>query len=223
MNRNKIGSENEELKYKLIVIGDELVGKTSIINRFKSNQFNAIYEPTVGLEFQSIPILIDDQSVNLLLYDMSGHQKFRSLIPLYTIDANIILLIYDISKYESFNNIDKWYSSLNNLNKKEIIFAVVGNKCDLDYNRKVQIEEAQKYANEHSCIFQEVSAMNGDGIQELFMNKLIDEIRTQFIQKSKYNIEEEEEKLKTKINNKIDKSKTKKKSAVLVFSKIYLI
>ena len=223
MNRNKNGSENEELKYKLIVIGDELVGKTSILNRFKSNQFNAIYEPTVGLEFQSIPILIDDQSVNLLLYDMSGHQKFRSLIPLYTIDANIILLIYDISKYESFNNIDKWYSSLNNLNKKEIIFAVVGNKCDLDYNRKVQIEEAQKYANEHSCIFQEVSAMNGDGIQELFMNKLIDEIRTQFIQKSKYNIEEEEEKLKTKINNKIDKSKTKKKSAVLVFSKIYLI
>ena len=182
MNRNKNGSENEELKYKLIVIGNELVGKTSIINRFKSNQFNAIYEPTVGLEFQSIPILIDDQSVNLLLYDMSGHQKFRSLIPLYTIDANIILLIYDISKYESFNNIDKWYSSLNNLNKKEIIFAVVGNKCDLDYNRKVQIEEAQKYANEHSCIFQEASAMNGDG---LFMNKLIDEIRTQFIQKSK--------------------------------------
>ena len=217
MNRNKNGSENEELKYKLIVIGDELVGKTSIINRFKSNQFNAIYEPTVGLEFQSIPILIDDQSVNLLLYDMSGHQKFRSLIPLYTIDANIILLIYDISKYESFNNIDKWYSSLNNLNKKEIIFAVVGNKCDLDYNRKVQIEEAQKYANEHSCIFQEVSAMNGDGIQELFMNKLIDEIRTQFIQKSKYNIEEEEEKLKTKINNKIDKYKTKKKKCCPCF------
>jgi len=212
MSRNKNSSENEEIKYKLIVIGDELVGKTSILNRFKSNQFNAIYEPTVGLEFQSIPILIDDQSVNLLLYDMSGHQKFRSLIPLYTSDANIILLIYDISKYESFNNIDKWYSSLNNLNKKEVIFAVVGNKCDLDYNRKVQIGEAQKFANEHSCIFQEVSAMNGDGIQELFMNKLIDEIRTQFIQKNKYNIEEEEEKLKTKIkNNYNDNSKNKKK------------
>ena len=212
MSRNKNSSENEELKYKLIVIGDELVGKTSILNRFKNNQFNAIYEPTVGLEFQSIPILIDDQSVNLLLYDMSGHQKFRSLIPLYTSDANIILLIYDISKYESFNNIDKWYSSLNNLNKKEVIFVVVGNKCDLDYNRKVQIEEAQKFANEHSCIFQEVSAMNGEGIQELFMNKLIDEIRTQFIQKNKYNIEEEEEKLKTKIkNNYNDNSKNKKK------------
>ena len=211
MNRNKATSEIEELKYKLIVIGDELVGKTSILKRFKFNQFNAIYEPTIGLEFESIPILIDDQSVNLLLYDMSGHQKFRGLIPLYTSDANIILLIYDISKLDSFNNIDKWYTSLNNLNKKEVIFALVGNKCDLDYNRKVKIEEAQKYAEEHNFIFQEVSAMNGDGIQELFMNKLIEQIRTQFIQKGKYNIDEEEEKLKVNINNNEDKSTKKKK------------
>ena len=211
MNRNKATSEIEELKYKLIVIGDELVGKTSILKRFKFNQFNAIYEPTIGLEFESIPILIDDQSVNLLLYDMSGHQKFRGLIPLYTSDANIILLIYDISKLDSFNNIDKWYSSLNNLNKKEVIFALLGNKCDLDYNRKVKIEEAQKYAEEHNFIFQEVSAMNGDGIQELFMNKLIEQIRTQFIQKGKYNIDEEEEKLKVNINNNEDKSTKKKK------------
>ena len=211
MNRNKTNSETEELKYKLIVIGDELVGKTSILKRFKFNQFNAIYEPTVGLEFESIPILIDDQSVNLLLYDMSGHQKFRGLIPLYTSDANIILLIYDISKLDSFNNIDKWYSSLNNLNRKEVIFALVGNKCDLDYNRKVKSEQAQKYADEHNFIFQEVSAMNGDGIQELFMNKLIEKIRTQFIQKGKYNIDEEEEKLKVNINNNNNKTTKKKK------------
>jgi small GTP-binding protein len=211
MNRNKTNSETEELKYKLIVIGDELVGKTSILKRFKFNQFNAIYEPTVGLEFESIPILIDDQSVNLLLYDMSGHQKFRGLIPLYTSDANIILLIYDISKLDSFNNIEKWYSSLNNLNRKEVIFALVGNKCDLDYNRKVQMEQAQKYADDHNFIFQEVSAMNGDGIQELFMNKLIEQIRTQFIQKGKFNIDEEEEKLKVNINNNNNKTTKKKK------------
>ena len=217
MNRNKTNSETEELKYKLIVIGDELVGKTSILKRFKFNQFNAIYEPTVGLEFESIPILIDDQSVNLLLYDMSGHQKFRGLIPLYTSDANIILLIYDISKLDSFNNIEKWYSSLNNLNRKEVIFALVGNKCDLDYNRKVQMEQAQKYADDHNFIFQEVSAMNGDGIQELFMNKLIEQIRTQFIQKGKFNIDEEEEKLKVKINNNNNKTTKKKKRCCLCF------
>ena len=211
MIRNKNNLESEEIRYKLIVIGDELVGKTSILNRFKSNQFNAIYEPTVGLEFQSIPILIDDQSVNLLLYDVSGHQKFRSLIPLYASDVNIILLIYDISKIESFNNIDKWFSFLNNINKNEVIFALVGNKSDLDYNRKVIIEDAEKYAKEHNFIFQEVSAMNGDGIQELFMNKLLDQIRTQLIQKGKNILEDEEEKLKVNIKNDENKTNSKKK------------
>ena len=191
-----------EIKYKLIVIGDENVGKTSILERFKSNQFSAIYEPTVGLDFQSIPILIDDQTVTLLLYDTAGQEKFKSLIPLYTNEANIILLIYDISNLESFNNIGKWYDSLNNINKDEVIFGLVGNKLDLDYNRKVEKEFAEKYANEHNYIFQEVSALNGEGIQELFMNKLIEQIRTQFIQRGKNMTDQEEEKLKISLSSK---------------------
>jgi Ras-related protein Rab-6A len=199
----------EEIKYKLIVIGDENVGKTAILNRFKNNQFSAIYEPTVGLDFQSIPIVIDEQSVTLLLYDTAGQEKFKSLIPLYTNEANIILLIYDISNIDSFNNIGKWYDSLNNINKEEVIFALVGNKSDLDYNRKVKKEEAEKYANDHHYIFQEVSALTGEGIQELFLNKLIDQIRTQFIQRGNNMTDQEEERLKININS---KKKEKNKS-----------
>ena len=203
--------EQEEIKYKLIVIGDENVGKTSILNRFKNNLFSPEYEPTVGLDFQSIPILIDDQSVTLLLYDTAGQEKFRSLIPLYTNEANIILLIYDISNKDSFDNIGKWFDSLNNINKEEVIFALVGNKSDLDFNRKVSKEEAQSYANEHHYVFQEVSAMSGEGIQELFMNKLIDQIRTQFIQRGKNLTDQEEEKLKFNIGKTTAKVKDKKK------------
>ncbi len=211
MSKKEINDEIEEVKYKLIVIGDENVGKTAILNRFKNNQFSAIYEPTVGLDFQSIPIIIDDQSVTLLLYDTAGQEKFRSLIPLYTNEANIILLIYDISNTESFNNIGKWYDSLNNINKDEVIFALVGNKSDLDYNRKVKKEEAEKYANEHNYLFQEVSALTGEGIQELFLNKLIDQIRTQFIQRGNNMTDQEEEKLKINLNS-INKSKEKEKN-----------
>ena len=202
MSRNQKNIDIPELKYKLIVIGDENIGKTSILERFKSNQFSPIYEPTVGLDFQSIPILVDDQSVTLLLYDTAGQEKFRSLIPLYTREANIILLIYDISNLESFNNIGKWYESLENINKDEVIFALVGNKSDLDYNRKVKKEDAEKYANEHNYIFQEVSALNGDGIQELFMNKIIDQIRTQLIQRGKGFTDQEDENLKMNLNKK---------------------
>ena len=203
--------ELEEIKYKLIVIGDENVGKTSIINRFKNNQFSPEYEPTVGLDFQSIPILIDDQSVTLLLYDTAGQEKFKSLIPLYTNEANIILLIYDISNKESFENIGKWFDSLNNINKEEVVFALVGNKSDLDFNRKVTKEEAESYAKEHNYVFQEVSALSAEGIQELFMNKLIDQIRVQFIQRGKNMTDQEDENLKININKSTEKKKENKK------------
>jgi len=211
MSKKQKKIELEEIKYKLIVIGDENVGKTSILNRFKNNLFSPEYEPTVGLDFQSIPILIDNQSITLLLYDTAGQEKFKSLIPLYTNEANIILLIYDISNKDSFDNIGKWFESLNNINKEEVIFALVGNKSDLDFNRKVSKEEAESYANEHHYIFQEVSAMSGEGIQELFMNKLIDQIRTQFIQRGKNLTDQEEEKLKFNIGKTTEKAKDKKK------------
>lgn len=153
--------------------------------------------------------LSEGSLINCQIYDTAGQEKFKSLIPLYTNEANIILLIYDISNIDSFNNIGKWYESLNNINKEEVIFALVGNKSDLDYNRKVKKEEAEKYANDHHYIFQEVSALTGEGIQELFLNKLIDQIRTQFIQRGNNMTDQEEERLKININS---KKKEKNKS-----------
>ena len=208
--------EHEELKYKLIVIGDENVGKTSIINRFKSNQFTGDYEPTVGLDFQSIPLLIDNQNVTLLLYDTAGQEKFRSLIPLYTKEANIILLIYDTTNSESFSNIEKWYDSLSNINKEEAIFVLVGNKIDLVEQRKITEEEGKLYADGHNYMFQEVSALTGDGIQELFLNKLLSQIRTQLLYKGKYVVDQEEEKLKFNLQGNKEKVKKNKKCCCCV-------
>ena len=197
--------EVDEIKYKLIVIGDENVGKTSIINRFKSNQFTGEYEPTVGLDFQSMSLYIDDQNVTLLLYDTAGQEKYRSLIPLYTKDAHIIFLIYDISNYDSFTNVEKWYDALSNVNKEEAIFFLVGNKVDLVEERKVKEEEGKEFAEQHNFIFQEISALTGDGIQELFMNKLLNQIRTHLLNKDKFNQEQEEENLRLKLQGSSEK------------------
>ena len=197
--------EKSEIKYKLIVIGDENVGKTSIINRFKSNQFTGEYEPTVGLDFQSMSLYIDDQNVTLLLYDTAGQEKYRSLIPLYTKDAHIIFLIYDISNYDSFTNVEKWYDALSNVNKEEAIFFLVGNKVDLVEERKVKEEEGKEFAEQHNFIFQEISALTGDGIQELFMNKLLNQIRTHLLNKDKFNQEQEEENLRLKLQGSSEK------------------
>ena len=152
--------------------------------------------------------------MKLLLYDTAGQEKFRSLIPLYTKEANIIFLIYDISNYDSFSNIEKWYQLLDNINKDEEIFFLVGNKIDLTEERKVKEEEAKAYADNNNFIFAEVSALNGDGIEDLFLNKLANQIKIQLINNNKFVRDQEEENLKFNfqdIKENKEKNKTKKK------------
>ena len=206
--------EHKEIKYKLIMLGDENVGKTSIINRFKNNEYSGTYEPTLGLDFQTKSIMIDNINVKLLLYDTAGQEKFRPLIPLYTKEANIIFLIYDITNYNSFSNIDKWHELLNNINKDEEIFFLVGNKIDLIEERKVKEEDAKNYADNNNFIFQEVSALKGDGIEELFYDKLANQIKKQLLNNEKFVKDQEEEKLKFNLQD-INKGKTKKKKKML--------
>ena len=172
VNISFLASENdkpENPKYKLIFLGDQSVGKSCILNRFMYDTFTEDYQATIGLDFQTKKkVQIDNQDIHLLLYDTSGQEKFKSLIPMYTRNANIILLVYDITSQNSFNNLSNWLEDLINVKKEEVIFAVVGNKTDLEDNREVSAEEWKKFAEEKNFIFAEVSAKTGDGINKLF-------------------------------------------------------
>ena len=172
VNISFLASENdkpENPKYKLIFLGDQSVGKSCILNRFMNDTFTEDYQATIGLDFQTKKkVQIDNQDIHLLLYDTSGQEKFKSLIPMYTRNANIILLVYDITSQNSFNNLSNWLEDLINVKKEEVIFAVVGNKTDLEDNREVSAEEWKKFAEEKNFIFAEVSAKTGDGINKLF-------------------------------------------------------
>ena len=168
-------------QYKLIFLGDQSVGKTCILNRYVNNEFTENYQATIGLDFQSKNINIGNQDINILFYDTAGQEKFRSLIPLYTRDAKIILLVYDISCKESFIHLSDWLQELTNVNKDEVIFALVGNKNDLKDSRQVTLEEGQKFAEENNFIFQEISAKENDGFSDLFNNKIFNEIKIKFI------------------------------------------
>ena len=191
-------------KYKLIFLGDQSVGKSCILNRFLNDTFIEDYQATIGLDFQSKNVQIDNQDIHLLLYDTAGQEKFRSLIPMYTRDANIILLVYDISNRDSFTNLSQWLKDLTNVNMEEIILCVVGNKIDLSDKRAVNIEEGKKFADEHNLIFQEISAKTGDGFSDLFYKNLFEQIRIKFrpggqmpaseINDIKFNIEQDENK-----------------------------
>ena len=192
----------ENPKYKLIFLGDQSVGKSCILNRFLNDTFIEDYQATIGLDFQSKNVQIDNQDIHLLLYDTAGQEKFRSLIPMYTRDANIIILVYDISNRDSFTNLTHWLKDLTNVNMEEVILCIVANKIDLVDKRVVTNEEGQKFADEHDFIFQEISAKTGDGFSDLFYKQLFEKIRTKFrpsgqqpaseINDIKFNIDQEE-------------------------------
>ena len=202
-------SVNPEIpKYKLIFLGDQNVGKSCILNRFMNDTFTEEYQATIGLDFQSKNVQIDNQDIHLLLYDTAGQEKFRSLIPMYTRDSNIILLVYEINNKDSFLHLPDWVNDLTNVNKDDVIFALVGNKIDLEESRQVSTEEGQKFAEEHGYIFQEVSAKTGDGFSDLLYKNLFEKIRIKFrpggqqptteVKEIKFNIEQEAKKSETK-------------------------
>jgi len=216
-NESSINVENQ--KYKMIFVGDQGTGKTCILNRFATNQFDEQYQTTIGLDFQSKNVSIHDQDVRLLLYDTAGQEKFRSLIPMYIRESNIILLVYDITRKESFNNIPKWFSDVLNIKSNEAIYVLVGNKIDLKDERKVSYEEGKKLADEKNIIFEEVSAKTGENFEILFRDKIYESLYRKYkneFEKRNYlngdelvvNLDDEENKNKIKI----DKNNFKKKN-----------
>ena len=179
--------EEEVQHFKIIFLGDQYVGKSSILNRFYQDKFEDNYQATIGLDFHSKNVTINGTNARLLLYDTAGQEKFKSLIPMYIRDANIILVVYDITNKDSFVHTEHWVNETKDLKRDDAIFVLVGNKIDLEEHRVVTKKEAEDFAIEKGFLFHEVSAKNGDQVQELFTTKIYPEMAR------KYNIGEGEE------------------------------
>ena len=181
-------AEEDIQHFKIFFLGDQFVGKSSIINRFFQNKFEFNYNATIGLDFHSKNVNINNNIVRLLLYDIGGKEKYKSLIPLYIREANIIIIVYDISKKESFTHMEHWINETKDLKREDAILVLVGNKIDLEDKRAVKSKEAEDFANEKGSLFYEVSAKTGENVEDLFEKKIFPEMS------NKYNIGNEEEK-----------------------------
>jgi Ras-related protein Rab-6A len=173
-------TEDDIPYYKIIFLGDQSVGKSSILNRFYQDKFDSDYQATIGLDFHSKTTEINGQNIRLLLYDTAGQEKFKSLIPMYIRDANIILVVYDISNKDSFTHTEHWVEATKDLKKEDAIFVLIGNKIDLEEKRAVSIKEGESFANQKEFLFQEISAKTGQGIQEMFNNKIFVEMAKKY-------------------------------------------
>lgn len=160
--------------YKIIILGDSSVGKTSIINQYINNEFNDKIISTIGVDCQQKIIKINEEQIKIAIYDTSGQEKYRSLLPQYYRNADGIILVYDITNVESLKSIEDYWvpQILENIGKSSYFHTIlVGNKSDLinDHTENfVSLEAGQNVARNLSCLFVEVSAKTGHHLQAAF-------------------------------------------------------
>ncbi|XP_023302439.2 ras-related protein Rab6-like [Lucilia cuprina] len=156
-------------RIKVIFVGEHSVGKTSIITRFMYDSFDTTYKATVGIDYLSKILYLEDRTLRLQLWDTAGQERFRSIIPSYIRDSKVAVIVYDVTNTKSFDLTTKWIEDVRVERGNEIIIMLVGNKSDLHDKRQVSSEEGARRAEELNAMFIETSAKNGNNVKELFI------------------------------------------------------
>lgn len=163
-----------DIIFKIIIVGDTGVGKTNILKRYLENKFDQNSKSTIGVEFGTKNIKLNDKVIKAQIWDTAGQERYRSITSAYYRGAQGAFVVYDITRKETFDSIDKWVSDLKNNGDEKIIIHLIGNKTDLEDKREIKIEEGQEKAKENSVPFLETSALNANNIEKAFIEMLND-------------------------------------------------
>ena len=155
---------------KIIIIGDQNVGKTNIIHRFTDGEFSNQYMITIGMDYLSHNIKINKNIFHLQLWDTAGSERFRSITKGYFSNSACAIIVYDITNEKSFDSIKEWVNECKLYTNKNIHLVLVGNKNDLKEQRKIEKEQGEELAKEYDMKFFEGSALTGDNIEEIFVD-----------------------------------------------------
>jgi Ras-related protein Rab-5C len=165
--------ENKPIVAKVVLLGDQNVGKSSIAQRFCKNLFTGQYVVTVGgAYFQQKLILGNGSIIKFHIWDTGGHERFRSMANLYYHDASAAILTYDVSNEKSYESLNYWIEELKNkVDKDKLVLCLAGNKCDREViDKKVHTLTAKNFAEINKMQFFETSAKDDIGIKELFQS-----------------------------------------------------
>jgi small GTP-binding protein len=200
--------EKEYYKLKLIVIGDSGVGKTNIIKRYISNTFTIDTKSTVGVEFFTKTFKINDDILKLEIWDTAGQERYKAITSAYYRGSRGALIVYDITRIETYNNVDKWLTELKEKVEGSLKLLLIGNKSDLQEERKISIETAKHKARQFNVPLMETSAYDSTNIKKVF-ETILKEMYKDF-KKEKVNFKKEKTNKSEGVNLEVENQNEKK-------------
>ncbi|KAH9024155.1 GTPase [Lactarius pseudohatsudake] len=165
-------SNHFDYLFKIILTGDTQVGKSNLLSRFVRNEFNVESRSTIGVEFATRTITVDDKRVKAQVWDTAGQERYRAITAAYYRGAVGALLMYDVTKPSTFASVKRWVEELREHASPHIVTLLVGNKTDLESLRSVTTEEAAAFAAENGLEFIETSALNTSNVESAFESVL---------------------------------------------------
>ncbi|KAK3529197.1 hypothetical protein QTP70_019435 [Hemibagrus guttatus] len=160
---------NKICQFKLVLLGESAVGKSSLVLRFVKGQFHEYQESTIGAAFLTQTVCLDDTTVKFEIWDTAGQERYHSLAPMYYRGAQAAIIVYDITNIDTFARAKNWVNELQKQASPNIVIALSGNKADLTNKRAVDFQEAQAYADDNGLLFMETSAKTAMNVNEIFM------------------------------------------------------
>ena len=159
-----------DLSFKIIIVGDSGVGKSCLSIKATRNYFEDFYSPTVGFEFLTFNVKVDEKIVKLQIWDTCGQEVYRSLISSFYRSASLAIIVYSIENEASFNNIEKWLNDIKTQSNPDVKIFLIGNKADLEDKRKITKATGEKFCQEHQIsFFAETSAKTGFNVENVFV------------------------------------------------------
>ncbi|XP_056466934.1 RAB3D, member RAS oncogene family, b [Gadus macrocephalus] len=165
--------QNFDYMFKLLIIGNSSVGKTSFLFRYADDSFTSAFVSTVGIDFKVKTVFRNDKRIKLQIWDTAGQERYRTITTAYYRGAMGFLLMYDITNQESFNAVQDWATQIKTYSWDNAQVIMVGNKCDLEDDRIVPTEDSQRLAEELGFQFFEASAKDHINVKQVF-ERLVD-------------------------------------------------
>nr|BAA06701.1 mgp1 GTP-binding protein [Zea mays] len=146
--------------FKIVVIGDDAVGKSQLLSGFARNEFSLDSKGTIGVEFATRSIRFEDKVVKAQIWDTAGQERYLAITSAYYRGAAGALLVYDVTRHATFETVGRWLKELRDHTDSNIVIMLVGNKADLRHLRAVSTEDAKAFAEKESIFFMETSAQD---------------------------------------------------------------